>query len=237
MNEEIRNLVGGRLKEEREKLVWSQAVLAEVASVSKRSVAAWEGGETAPGADALALLSLKGLDVLYVLTGQRNLAPYAPTAEQRQVLSGRGIRFEDGPPQAEVEISPLGLLWLLNLRQSMGTGEPMRWGVALLSRLAEFKPVHMRGLNLQAVRLPTYSGNEYPYLIMYLDKTPPAIPWGMTPQAGLKGRYELDLNEHSLPLTFPDDGYLPPVFCLSEADLAVLKNGMPVRYEAGELKG
>lgn len=71
MNEEIRNLVGARLKEEREKLAWPQALLGQVASVSKRSVAAWESGETAPGADALALLSAKGVDVLYVVTGMR----------------------------------------------------------------------------------------------------------------------------------------------------------------------
>lgn len=71
MNEEIRKLVGSRLKDERERLGWSQPKLAEVSFVSKRSVAAWESGDTAPGADALAIMSISNVDVLYVLTGVR----------------------------------------------------------------------------------------------------------------------------------------------------------------------
>ncbi|GKS83234.1 helix-turn-helix domain-containing protein [Acidovorax sp. SUPP1855] len=71
MNEEIRKIVGGRLKEERERLGWSQGTLAEVSFVSKRSVAAWESGETAPGGDALAIMSISNVDVRYVLTGTR----------------------------------------------------------------------------------------------------------------------------------------------------------------------
>lgn len=71
MNEEIRRLIGGRLKDERERLGWSQPKLAEVSFVSKRSVAAWESGESAPGADALAVMSISNVDVLYVLTGNR----------------------------------------------------------------------------------------------------------------------------------------------------------------------
>lgn len=71
MNEEIRKLVGVRLKEERERLGWSQAKFAEAAFVSKRSVAAWESGESAPGGDSLAIMSISKVDVLYVLTGAR----------------------------------------------------------------------------------------------------------------------------------------------------------------------
>ena len=71
MNEEIRKLIGGRLKEERESLGWSQPKLADVSFVSKRSVAAWESGESVPGADALAVMSISNVDVLYVLTGVR----------------------------------------------------------------------------------------------------------------------------------------------------------------------
>lgn len=71
MSEEIRKFIGERLKSEREALSWSQAALAECADVSKRAVASWEAGESTPGADALNLLSSKGIDVLYVLTGTR----------------------------------------------------------------------------------------------------------------------------------------------------------------------
>lgn len=108
MNEEIRNLVGGRLKEERERLAWSQAVLAEVATVSKRSVAAWESGETAPGADVLALLSVKGVDVLYVLTGQRTpQAVGTLSAEESALLDNYNHSDEEGRAAARRVLSSL----------------------------------------------------------------------------------------------------------------------------------
>src|SRR5450830_1581318 len=71
MSEEIRKSIGERLKLERERCVWSQATFAEHSDVSKRAVAAWEAGESTPGADALTLLSREGVDVLFILTGAR----------------------------------------------------------------------------------------------------------------------------------------------------------------------
>ncbi|WP_081271635.1 helix-turn-helix domain-containing protein [Variovorax paradoxus] len=72
MSEEIRAHVGARLKEERDRLGWSQATLAETAGASRRAVVAWEGGVTVPGADALAALAPHGFDVLYIVIGQRS---------------------------------------------------------------------------------------------------------------------------------------------------------------------
>ena len=72
MSEEIRAAVGARLKEERERLEWSQAALAEAAGASRRAVVAWEAGATVPGADALATLARHGYDVLYIVVGQRS---------------------------------------------------------------------------------------------------------------------------------------------------------------------
>lgn len=88
MNEEIRKLIGRRLKDERERLGWSQPKLAEVSFVSKRSVAAWESGESAPGADALAVMSISSVDVLYVVTGDRK-SPSADglTADESMLLA------------------------------------------------------------------------------------------------------------------------------------------------------
>ena len=72
MSEEIRASVGARLKEERERLEWSQAALAEAAGASRRAVVAWESGATVPGADSLAALAKHGYDVLYIVVGQRS---------------------------------------------------------------------------------------------------------------------------------------------------------------------
>jgi len=170
------------------------------------------------------------MDVSFVLTGQRNPAPHTPTVEQQEKLANRGIRWGAGERQAEVEISPLGLLWMLNLHCSLDTGEPLRWDAVLMERLAQLKPVHMLGLNLQVVRLHPYGDKDYLQLIMYLDKTPPSTPWSLSPSAGLKSRYELDVEAYSLPLVLPDDGYLPPVLRLPEGDLVTLSQGNPVRY-------
>jgi len=83
MNEEIRKVIGSRLKDERERLGWSQPKLADVSFVSKRSVASWESGESAPGADALAVMSISNVDVLYVLTGVRR-SPAADSLDQEE---------------------------------------------------------------------------------------------------------------------------------------------------------
>lgn len=105
MNEEIRNIVGRRLKEEREKLAWPQAVLADVAGVSKRSVAAWESGESAPGADVLAVLSGKGVDVLYVLTGQHTPSDAASLSMEEAALV---LRYRQRSPVLRAYLQEMG---------------------------------------------------------------------------------------------------------------------------------
>lgn len=63
--------IGPRLKEERERVGHSQEQFAEAGGVSRRTVIAWEKGEQFPNAAFLATVSAMGVDVLYVLTGQR----------------------------------------------------------------------------------------------------------------------------------------------------------------------
>lgn len=60
-----------RLKEERERLGHSQTAFAALAGASKHSQINWEKGAASPNAAALAAWSDEGLDVLYVVTGQR----------------------------------------------------------------------------------------------------------------------------------------------------------------------
>lgn len=68
---EARKAIGQRLAEERVGLRMSQDDLASAVGKARRSVAAWEAGESMPNADDLAVLDQRGLDVLYVVTGKR----------------------------------------------------------------------------------------------------------------------------------------------------------------------
>lgn len=64
--------IGARLKEERERLLLTQTALADKASVTKKSQINWEQGVAMPNAAVLAAYAELGVDVLYVLTGQRS---------------------------------------------------------------------------------------------------------------------------------------------------------------------
>ncbi|HFG0653983.1 TPA: helix-turn-helix domain-containing protein [Salmonella enterica] len=62
--------LGKRLREERERLGFSQSDFAELVGASRKSQLRWEKDESAPGADVLSIWASKGLDVLYLITGQ-----------------------------------------------------------------------------------------------------------------------------------------------------------------------
>lgn len=63
--------LGARLKEERERLGFNQPVFAAFAGATKQTVNSWEAGRSSPKADQLEALGERGVDVYYVLTGQR----------------------------------------------------------------------------------------------------------------------------------------------------------------------
>ena len=62
---------GARIKEERERLGYSQTAFAALAEASKHSQINWEKGTGTPTAAVLAAWHVHGVDVLYVVTGQR----------------------------------------------------------------------------------------------------------------------------------------------------------------------
>lgn len=64
-------MIGIRIKEERERLGHTQPVFAEFANAKKRTLIDWEKGVSSPTAVQLSALSEIGVDVMYVLTGQR----------------------------------------------------------------------------------------------------------------------------------------------------------------------
>ncbi len=66
--------IGERLKEERERLGLNQTDFAALAGASKNTQYNYEKGERSPDANYLAAAAERGVDVLYVLTGERRPA-------------------------------------------------------------------------------------------------------------------------------------------------------------------
>ncbi|MDH0894671.1 MULTISPECIES: transcriptional regulator [unclassified Pseudomonas] len=63
--------IGCRLQEERKRIGLNQDVFAREVGLGKRTLAGYEGGTGEIGAVALALAAELGVDVLYVVTGER----------------------------------------------------------------------------------------------------------------------------------------------------------------------
>ncbi len=84
--DEVLLAVGERLRAERERLGVNQTDFAEAGGVSKVSQFNYESGRRAPDAAYLALVAALGVDVGYVLTGQR-AAPAAEVADQDEEVA------------------------------------------------------------------------------------------------------------------------------------------------------
>lgn len=79
--------IGQRLREERERLDLSQERFAAVGGVQKRAQINYEAGERSPDAKYLENISVLGVNLVYVLTGQRKeAATPAITADEMQLV-------------------------------------------------------------------------------------------------------------------------------------------------------
>lgn len=78
--------IGDRIREERERLGFSQADFAALASATRKTLFNWESGVALPNAGVLAAWSASGLDVLYVVTGQRSAGNAAHDAAEQVLL-------------------------------------------------------------------------------------------------------------------------------------------------------
>lgn len=74
-----------RLKEERKRLGLKGGQLAQIGGVSAVSQSSYEKGKQLPGAAYLAAIAAAGVDVQYVLTGQRSAEPVL-TPEEKNLL-------------------------------------------------------------------------------------------------------------------------------------------------------
>lgn len=75
-----------RLKEERERLGLSQEKFGSIGGVLKRAQINYENGERSPDSAYMAAIASAGVDVLYVLTGQRVAAMPAENAAEQVLL-------------------------------------------------------------------------------------------------------------------------------------------------------
>ncbi|HAG18287.1 MAG TPA: transcriptional regulator [Pseudomonas sp.] len=88
--------IGDRLKEERERIGLNQTDFAALAGASKNTQYNYEKGERSPDANYLAAAATAGIDVLYVITGERKPQPAdSVTAEEADLLD----RFRQLPPE------------------------------------------------------------------------------------------------------------------------------------------
>ncbi|KAF1719790.1 helix-turn-helix domain-containing protein [Pseudoxanthomonas wuyuanensis] len=106
---------GRRLKEERERLGYTQEALATVCNVSKRAQLKYESGEQCPGGGYLAGASLAGIDIVYVLTGRRTgqhdpdetrlLAKYRSASSEVKKVVMAALAAAPATPQAAYTIT------------------------------------------------------------------------------------------------------------------------------------
>jgi transcriptional regulator with XRE-family HTH domain len=81
------DILGQRLRAERERLGLSQTAFGEIGGVQKRAQINYEAGERQPDAAYLAAIAAAGADVLYILTGQRSgSASVAPPSPRQAAL-------------------------------------------------------------------------------------------------------------------------------------------------------
>ncbi|WGW43511.1 helix-turn-helix transcriptional regulator [Pseudomonas aeruginosa] len=88
--------IGERLKEERNRVGANQTVFAEQCGVTKNTQLAYEKGERSPDANYLAAAAAAGVDVQYVVTGERRPQPAGSiSAEEADLLD----RFRQLPAE------------------------------------------------------------------------------------------------------------------------------------------
>lgn len=84
---DIRSFMGVRLREERERLDLSQVQIAALTEFKLRTYQDWERGIAAVSSEFLALAAVQGVDVFYVITGERMSSKLSLDPIQSAVLT------------------------------------------------------------------------------------------------------------------------------------------------------
>nr|WP_295782181.1 helix-turn-helix transcriptional regulator [Rhodoferax sp.] len=75
-----------RIKSERKRLGYSQTEFADIAHATRGTVSNWESGVGSPDVVALGALANVGLDVLYVVTGDRSFEPPKKLTSEEETM-------------------------------------------------------------------------------------------------------------------------------------------------------
>ncbi|SMF23408.1 MULTISPECIES: helix-turn-helix transcriptional regulator [unclassified Pseudomonas] len=94
--------IGDRLKEERSRLGVSQTDLATAGGVGKTTQINYEKGERSPDASYLSAVAEKGVDVLYVVTGERKPQSSGSLAADEALLVER---YRSMTPEAKATVN------------------------------------------------------------------------------------------------------------------------------------
>ncbi len=96
--------IGERLAEERKRLGYNQTDFAALVGITRKTLFGYESGERAPDAVALATWASNGLDVMYVVTGNR-----APNVTDQSYRALKPDMTESSNPVTHsVAAGPLG---------------------------------------------------------------------------------------------------------------------------------
>lgn len=101
--------IGERLSDERKRLGYNQSDFSALAGITRKTLFGYESGERAPDALALAAWAKSGLDVLYVVTGQRQGVPAPAPAQEQEAPLDPDERilldnYRHSPPDAQAAL-------------------------------------------------------------------------------------------------------------------------------------
>ena len=107
---------GERLREERENAGLTQQQMADEAGVRREMWSKYERGVAAPGAAVFEALARKGLDLVFILTGMRQVqsAPLAP--DERILLDN----YRHSPPDAQAALKATSDAFARRTRKKAG---------------------------------------------------------------------------------------------------------------------
>jgi len=105
---------GERLRIERVRVGMQQLEMAEACEVSRKTISVWERGEQTPNAAVLAMMASHGVDILYVVTGQRAGVAEATLAPvERELL----LAWRHGSEQGKEAIQAVAKLAFFSSKQ------------------------------------------------------------------------------------------------------------------------
>lgn len=105
---------GERLRIERVRVGMQQLEMAEACEVSRKTISVWERGEQTPNAAVLAMMARHGVDILYVVTGQRaGVAEAILAPVERDLL----LAWRHGSEQGKEAMQAVAKLAFLSSKQ------------------------------------------------------------------------------------------------------------------------